>query len=580
MQSIFNGRDLTDWEGNRRFWSVEEGCLTGRASQTNTLSGFRYIIWRGGVLEDFELRLSFRKTGEGGASGVDYRHLESSYRTYGYRCQVGPGWLVDDRPGKTVELAALGEKTVAKVINGENQKIILGRTAATNDILRVVSSAGWKDLVITAAGGHLVHQIDGMTMVDALDERPTGPRAGFLAFHIVDKATNTFSVEFKDIRLRRLPMSTNRVVYADSFEELDAEGRALYWHWTGPTNQGQSRTLRSEGQNHYAELAAAVESNQVNLYRGFQVDPTWKKLKFAVRVRLHDVAGDGTSRFGAEMGVEWMDSNRHAIGKTQWTPFVQKAAAWTSSEKTFEVPTTARSVLFRLALYHTRGRADFDDFQIRVMENREATPVAAGAPADSLGEPGATAAAEAQNGFVPVFNGKDLTGWKLREPRGRNSWSVMPGGVLKNTVEKGMPGNDLVTDKKYWNFIVRCEYMAPDDSHSGLYLRGRHEIQIVGDSKKGKTSLRGNGAIYDFKAPNQFVTKSGNEWQTVEAAIIGHSITVILNGVKIHDNVECIKATGAEIDRNVNEPGPIFLQGVSGTVSFRNIRIKELPDAK
>jgi hypothetical protein len=73
------------------------------------------------------------------------------------------------------------------------------------------------------------------------------------------------------------------------------------------------------------------------------------------------------------------------------------------------------------------------------------------------------------------------------------------------------------------------------------------------------------------------VTKPAGEWQTVEATIIGNRITVILNGVKIHDNVECDKATGSEIDGNVKEPGPIFLQGDHGTVSFRNIRIKELP---
>jgi hypothetical protein len=63
----------------------------------------------------------------------------------------------------------------------------------------------------------------------------------------------------------------------------------------------------------------------------------------------------------------------------------------------------------------------------------------------------------------------------------------------------------------------------------------------------------------------------------VEATIIGHRITVILNGVKIHDNVECTKATGSELDGKVEEPGQIFLQGDHGTVSFRNIRIKELP---
>lgn len=185
-------------------------------------------------------------------------------------------------------------------------------------------------------------------------------------------------------------------------------------------------------------------------------------------------------------------------------------------------------------------------------------------------------AAEADSdGFRPLFNGKDTTGWKLRSPSGHNSWTV-EGGVLKNTVNKGEHGTDLVTTDKFWNFTVRYDFMVPDGSNSGFYLRGRHEIQILGDYKTGKTALGGNGAIYNFKAPDKFVSKPGNEWQTAEATIVGNKITVTLNGVKIHDNLECDKATGSEIDNKVKESGPIFLQGDHGTVSFRNIRIKEI----
>ena len=186
-------------------------------------------------------------------------------------------------------------------------------------------------------------------------------------------------------------------------------------------------------------------------------------------------------------------------------------------------------------------------------------------------------AADAENGFRPLFNGKDLTGWKLRNPAAHNSWSVLPGGILKNTVENGAHGVDLLTEQKFWNFTVRYEYMTPDDSNSGFYLRGRQEIQILGDYKAGKADKTCNGSIYNFKAPDQFVTKPGGQWQTAEATIIGDRITVTLNGVKIHDNVQCDQPTGGELDGQMNEPGPILLQGDHGTVSFRNIRIKELP---
>ena len=179
-------------------------------------------------------------------------------------------------------------------------------------------------------------------------------------------------------------------------------------------------------------------------------------------------------------------------------------------------------------------------------------------------------------GFKPLFNGKDLTGWHLRREGAESSWTVAD-GVLKNTVEPGKHGVDLVSDAKFWNFTVRYEYMVPDGSNSGFYLRGRHEIQILGDFASGKATKGGNGAIYQHTAPSEFASKPGGEWQTVEATIIGNKITVILNGKKIHDNVECDRATGSELDGNVKEPGSFFLQGDHGTVSFRNLTVKELP---
>src|SRR4051812_25070561 len=92
------------------------------------------------------------------------------------------------------------------------------------------------------------------------------------------------------------------------------------------------------------------------------------------------------------------------------------------------------------------------------------------------------AADSAPEGFRPLFNSKDTTGGKLRTPSGHNSWSVED-GVLKNTVKKGEHGTDLVTVDKFWNFTLRYEFMVPDPSTSGFSLRGRHEIQILGDYK-------------------------------------------------------------------------------------------------
>lgn len=185
---------------------------------------------------------------------------------------------------------------------------------------------------------------------------------------------------------------------------------------------------------------------------------------------------------------------------------------------------------------------------------------------------GASAAAQ---DFRPLFNGKDTSGWKLRNPKGHNSWSVED-GVLMNTVNKGEHGTDLVTEDKFWNFTVRYEYKVPPGANSGFYLRGRHEIQILDDFARGKPSKNGNGSIYNFKAPDEFASKPAGEWNTVEATMVGNKITVVHNGKTTHDNVACDKPTGSEIDNKVTEPGPFFLQGDHGSVQFRKIEIKEL----
>lgn len=190
--------------------------------------------------------------------------------------------------------------------------------------------------------------------------------------------------------------------------------------------------------------------------------------------------------------------------------------------------------------------------------------------------PALAASGAGAEGFVPLFNGKDLSGWKLRNAGGHASWSVKD-GELVNDVSGGKHGTDLVTEKAYKNFIVRCEYNIPKGANSGVYLRGRHEIQIADDYERGKPSKGGNGAIYNQASVASFVSKKPGEWQTLEASIVGDKITVTLNGVKVHDQFVSSQATGGQLDDKVGEPGPIMLQGDHGSIRFRNLSIKPLP---
>jgi hypothetical protein len=179
--------------------------------------------------------------------------------------------------------------------------------------------------------------------------------------------------------------------------------------------------------------------------------------------------------------------------------------------------------------------------------------------------------------FTLLFNGKDLTGWRHHGiVKKNNSWEVL-NGVLVNNLKADRSGTNLVTDRAFRDFTLRCEFMVPEDSNSGIYLRGRHEIQLTGDFSARKIGPAGNGALWNVKAPDVYASKPSGEWQAMEATMIGDRLTVLLNGTKIHDNVLCDRPTHGALDTAVNEPGSIMLQGILGSIKFRNLRIKELP---
>jgi hypothetical protein len=182
----------------------------------------------------------------------------------------------------------------------------------------------------------------------------------------------------------------------------------------------------------------------------------------------------------------------------------------------------------------------------------------------------AVGAAEGEkDGWISLFNGKDLSGWRLRHEGERSGWSVQD-GMLVNTP----PSSDLVSEQKFRDFELHYEYMIPAGSNSGVYMRGRYEIQI--DDAHGKDpESHQNGAIYGVVTPKSNASKPAGEWQTVDAKIVGERATVVLNGTKIIDDAP-IRLTGGALDDKVAEPGPIMLQGDHGKVTFRSIRIRPL----
>lgn len=175
---------------------------------------------------------------------------------------------------------------------------------------------------------------------------------------------------------------------------------------------------------------------------------------------------------------------------------------------------------------------------------------------------------------VQLFNGKDLTGWKLINEKQANGFKVVDGTLVNDPVQtEGAPhvsyGN-LRTEQEFEDFNLKLEVNVPAGNNSGVYLRGIYEVQVV-DSYKKPLDPHNMGAIYSRITPTVAAEKPGGEWQSLDITLCDRHATVILNGVKIIDNQPIYGPTGGAMKSDVFAPGPIYLQGDHGKVSYRNM---------
>jgi hypothetical protein len=244
LVSIFNGTDLTGWDGDPRLWSVKDGVIHGETTAENPAQGNTFCVWRGGTLRDFVLRIKFRI--EGGNSGIQYRSKEfDKWRIGGYQAEVennpgkvgflyheaGRGWLVD-----------VGD---SMVIDDAGNKTVVGKVSDVEALKQAeyYKAQDWNEYIIIAQGNYLRHYLNGyptMALIDA--DRVTDPndakdfkgsqREGLLALQI--HAGPPMVVEFKDIRLRQLTSSYGSAVRLLNGENLDG--------WA-PMNDGNKDTF-------------------------------------------------------------------------------------------------------------------------------------------------------------------------------------------------------------------------------------------------------------------------------------------------------------------------------------------------
>ena len=178
---------------------------------------------------------------------------------------------------------------------------------------------------------------------------------------------------------------------------------------------------------------------------------------------------------------------------------------------------------------------------------------------------------------ISLFNGKDLTGWKLTDPNAVNGWSVKNGLLVNNPLqEDGKPhknyGN-LQTTREFSDFNLKIEVLVNKDENSGVYLRGIYEIQVA-DTHGRALDSHNMGGLYSRIKPTVAAENPAGQWQTLDITFVDRHITVILNGKCIIDNQPALGCTGGALFSDVSRPGPLYFQGDHTGITYRSVVIR------
>jgi hypothetical protein len=175
-----------------------------------------------------------------------------------------------------------------------------------------------------------------------------------------------------------------------------------------------------------------------------------------------------------------------------------------------------------------------------------------------------------------IFNGKDLTGWEPIGNVANNRWVARDGELVNDNPQ--VPGQrstgaaNLKTTEKFQDFKLHIEVNCPDHGNSGIYLRGRYEVQV--GTEGGKLPDHEMGAIYSHYPPPADAELGLDKWTSFDITLVGRRVTVLRDGKMYHNNVEIPGPTGGALDSNEAEPGPFFLQGDHyGVIRYRNITV-------
>jgi hypothetical protein len=211
MKALFNGKDLTGWDGDPKLWSVKDGAIRGQTTEENKANGNTFLICDGSF-KDFELRLSFRVSTENN-SGIQYRskhftdNPKNPWVVRGYQHEIrnsdtlpSVAGFIYEEGGKRGRMCLVGEKAVW---GADGEKLVTDTLTTPNEYKELFKVDDWNDVVIIAKGSHLQHYLNGRLILDCTDNHPewTKPE-GIIALQL--HAGAPMWAEFKDIRIKEM----------------------------------------------------------------------------------------------------------------------------------------------------------------------------------------------------------------------------------------------------------------------------------------------------------------------------------------------------------------------------------------
>jgi hypothetical protein len=175
---------------------------------------------------------------------------------------------------------------------------------------------------------------------------------------------------------------------------------------------------------------------------------------------------------------------------------------------------------------------------------------------------------------VDLFNGTSMDAWDVQDKTKPSGWSIVD-GAMTNTPH----ANNLISKQKFQDYKIHAEYKLEQNSNSGIYIRGRYELQVLDDYGKPQDE-HSHMAVYAWHKPLVNASKPVGEWQTMDATIVANKVTVTLNGQKVQDNSTLEAITGGALDVNESEPGPVMIQGDHEKVTYRKVTVTPILDAR